>query len=127
MKLVKPKNRSCAPGWCWGLITPLSVVFTWIIVYAMLPNSLARELSGNKKALERIKHLKHLGLAYALSTVGFFGIILGAFLILATLDLFTGVAIFVLWIISAVAIFVLWIIYWVKLVKIRKTYLHPVI
>jgi len=62
MKLVKPKNRSCAPGWCWGLIIPLvNVVFTWIIVYAMLPNSLARELSSNKKALERIKHLKHLG------------------------------------------------------------------
>lgn len=113
LKMIQLKNRSCSPGWCWCLIIPfVNVVFTWVIVFAMLPNSIQRELSTNELALRHVKHLKALGLAYAiLGTVAF---------VFGLLDLLPG-----LMLIMMVGMLVLWIIYWIKVVKIRRTYLLP--
>lgn len=104
MKKVPEKHR-CFPAWfSWMLAIPiLHLIFAWMMLPFGIPKSFKHHLQDNQEAIAKAKSLFGVGLAL---------VILMTLSVLPYVNLGTGVA-----------TFVLYIIYWVKVVKFKKRFL----
>lgn len=104
MKKVPEKQRSFPAWFSWMIAIPfLHLIFAWIMIPFGIPGSFKRHCQDNHAALAKAKSLFGVGLAL---------VILMSLSILPYINIGTGVA-----------TLVLYIIYWVKIVKFKKRFL----